>query len=354
VDGRGHCGRAHGGGIAGAGDELAVADGGVHGDDVLGVHQPGGAGPADGLLRLAAGRVTASEVLDLAATVPVARQFSFTGENLETLRRWTTKAGARWALFEAQRQRFGVPFRQNMFSTARDRLLLGITSDESDLAWLGVTLPLDDVDSTDVDLAGRFAEYIDRLGSSLARLADPHPARTWTTLLEQALDRLTDVGNIDAWQRTQASRELASATQHAGEVSLRLADVRAMLASRLAPRPTRANFRTGELTVATFVPMRSVPHRIVARSWGWTTTHSRAQPASTAMTSWPATRALVSETLAVKTGSCSSTPSCRPLSTLSSATRAPTPSAANGGPLRHHSPTSSTLSPPPSRMGSRS
>ena len=63
----------------------------------------------DGLLRLAAGRVTASEVLDLAATAPVARQFSFTGENLETLRRWTTRAGARWALFEAQRQRFGVP-----------------------------------------------------------------------------------------------------------------------------------------------------------------------------------------------------------------------------------------------------
>ena len=51
---------------------------------------------------------------------------------------------------------------------------------------------------------------------------------------------------------------------HAGEVSLRLADVRAMLASRLAPRPTRANFRTGELTVATLVPMRSVPHRVVA------------------------------------------------------------------------------------------
>jgi exodeoxyribonuclease V gamma subunit len=37
-----------------------------------------------------------------------------------------------------------------------------------------------------------------------------------------------------------------------------------MLAERLAGRPTRANFRTGELTVATLVPMRSVPHRVVA------------------------------------------------------------------------------------------
>ena len=37
-----------------------------------------------------------------------------------------------------------------------------------------------------------------------------------------------------------------------------------LLAGRLAGRPTRANFRTGELTVCTMVPMRSVPHRVVA------------------------------------------------------------------------------------------
>jgi len=217
------------------------------------------------LLRLADGRVTASEVLDLAAKAPVARQFCFTSEDQETLRRWASVAGARWGLFEAQRQQFGMAaVRQNTFSTARDRILLGVTSDESDLAWLGVTLPLDDVDSTDADLAGRFAEYIDRLGSALVRLTGLHPAEEWTRLLEQALDRLTDVEGHDAWQRAQASRELAAATKHACDVRLRLADVRALLASLLEPRPTRANFRTGEITVASLVPMRSVPHRAVA------------------------------------------------------------------------------------------
>src|SRR6201999_3397532 len=30
-----------------------------------------------------------------------------------------------------------------------------------------------------------------------------------------------------------------------------------------AGRPTRANFRTGNLTACTLVPMRSVPHRVV-------------------------------------------------------------------------------------------
>ena len=44
---------------------------------------------------------------------------------------------------------------------------------------------------------------------------------------------------------------------------MRLTDVRALLAGHLAGRPTRANFRTGTLTVCTMVPMRSVPHRVV-------------------------------------------------------------------------------------------
>ena len=36
-----------------------------------------------------------------------------------------------------------------------------------------------------------------------------------------------------------------------------------LLAERLRGRPGRANFRTGTLTVATMVPMRSVPHRVI-------------------------------------------------------------------------------------------
>ncbi len=45
--------------------------------------------------------------------------------------------------------------------------------------------------------------------------------------------------------------------------TLRLADVRALLERKLTGRPSRANFRTGTLTVCTMVPMRSVPHRVV-------------------------------------------------------------------------------------------
>ena len=130
---------------------------------------------------------------------------------------------------------------------------------------LGRGLPLDDVGSNEIDLAGRLAELLDRLGTCLAGLAAATSVGEWMDHLRAGVRDLTDVTDDDAWQLPQFERELARASASSDQlgVELRLSDVRAMLQSRLAGRPTRANFRTGTLTVCTMVPMRSVPHRVV-------------------------------------------------------------------------------------------
>jgi exodeoxyribonuclease V gamma subunit len=71
-----------------------------------------------------------------------------------------------------------------------------------------------------------------------------------------------------SWQVAELRAELAAIERHAtaagsGDLELDLADIRALLAGALAGRPTRANFRTGTLTVCTMMPMRSVPHRVI-------------------------------------------------------------------------------------------
>ncbi|MDH6281565.1 exodeoxyribonuclease V subunit gamma [Prescottella agglutinans] len=216
------------------------------------------------LLDLADARVTVSQVLDLAATGPVRRRFRFDDDNLERMREWTTSAGARWGIGRRERGAFGLgDYEQNTVKSALDRILLGAAADDADGEWLSLALPLDDVESNDIDLTGRLAEYVDRLDVSLRGLTGPQSAEQWSEALARALDLLVDVPEADAWQLGQARRELAAAVEHGGDAVLRLADVRAMLRSRLAGRPTRANFRTGELTVCTMVPMRSVPHRVV-------------------------------------------------------------------------------------------
>jgi exodeoxyribonuclease V gamma subunit len=80
-----------------------------------------------------------------------------------------------------------------------------------------------------------------------------------------AADLLTDVGPAEAWQRTQLEGLLAGVREEAAGAGsgLTLSEMRSLLGDRLRGRPGRANFRTGDLTVCTLVPMRSVPHRVV-------------------------------------------------------------------------------------------
>jgi exodeoxyribonuclease V gamma subunit len=215
------------------------------------------------LLELAAGRVTATAMLDLAGAAPVRRRFGFTDDDVERLREWTVAAGARWGLDAAHRAPYGLDrISQGTWRAALDRLLLGVAM-EDDGNWVGTTVPLDDVDSGDIDLAGRMAELVDRTGAIIETLHGQHPVTEWARLLAAAI---ADLGDGDQpWQAIQLRRELDELADTAADadIALGLADVTALLQSRLAGRPTRASFRTGTLTVCTLVPMRSVPHRVV-------------------------------------------------------------------------------------------
>ncbi|MCZ2813164.1 exodeoxyribonuclease V subunit gamma [Modestobacter sp. VKM Ac-2979] len=215
------------------------------------------------LLDLAQSRVTASQVLDLAATPGVRRCFGFTDDELERIRDWVARSGVRWGIDSSTRRPFGLDsVAQSTWQAGLDRVLLGVTTSEDEPVWLDRALPLDDVDSSDIDLAGRLAELLDRLEDVLTALSGEHPAGHWIDTLAGALDLLTESDPADAWQLAQARRELAEAGE-GGVAPVGLADVRALMADRLGGRPTRANFRTGNLTVCTLVPMRSVPHRVV-------------------------------------------------------------------------------------------
>jgi exodeoxyribonuclease V gamma subunit len=219
------------------------------------------------LLDLAGGRAGASEILDLAHAEPVRRRFRFTDDDLDQLATWVRDAGVRWAFDAEHRADFGLAdFVQNTWRFGLDRLLVGVTMSADSGAWLDRTLPLDDVGGGQIDLAGRLAEFVDRLVVVTDALVGHHPLEHWLDALGLGVDALTAVSSDDAWQTGQVQRELSRIAAESGSSpsgDLRLPDVRSLLEHRLAGRPTRANFRTGTLTVCTMVPMRSVPHRVV-------------------------------------------------------------------------------------------
>jgi exodeoxyribonuclease V gamma subunit len=223
-------------------------------------------GVAAQLLALAAGRVTASEVLNLAQAPPVRARFEFTDDDLEAITRWVRQANIRWGLDQEHRRPYHVDFVHNTWRFGIDRILAGVAMSDDSNAWIDATLPLDDVSSNRVQLAGQFAEFVARLRHVLDSLSGTRQLTEWLGSLIEGIALLTRVRDADEWQTGQMQREFAQTVAQAGSragTALRLPDIRALLSHRLAGRPTRANFRTGTLTVCTMVPMRSVPHRVV-------------------------------------------------------------------------------------------
>ena len=219
------------------------------------------------MLDLAGGRVTASAVLDLADRAPVRRRFGLDDDDLARIEDWVSEAGIRWGLDAEHRRPYKLDaLGAGTWRAGLDRILLGVTTSET---LRGGVLALDDVDSGAIDLAGRLAELVDRLGASLDALTTAQPIDGWAASIAGAADALAATTAGDAWQRAELQRLLddvvasATAGDAVNPIVLEPAEVRALLADRLAGRPTRANFRTGHLTVCTLMPMRSVPHRVV-------------------------------------------------------------------------------------------
>jgi exodeoxyribonuclease V gamma subunit len=222
------------------------------------------------LLELAEARLTASDVLGLADREPVRRRFRLDDDDLGRIQSWTSDSGIRWGLDGPHRAAFKLErLDAGTWRKGLDRVLLGVTMSEDDEPLFGGVLPLDDVDGSAIDLAGRLAELVERLGAAVDALSIAQPIEHWASAIGAGTDALAACAERDAWQRAELQRLLddvvTEATTESGpaSVSLTLAEVRALLAERLQGRPTRANFRTGHLTVCTLHPMRSVPHRVV-------------------------------------------------------------------------------------------
>src|SRR5579875_1151858 len=228
------------------------------------------------LLELACGRVTVSEVLDLADAAPVRARFGFDDDELTQIRDWVAGAHIHWGLDAESRAAYKLTeVDAGTWSAGLKRLLLGVAMDADVPEPFGGVLPAASIQSSQIELAGRFAEFIDRLDAALRALSTPQSLSSWATALAAAADTLTATSAPESWQRRQLDLILgdildeSGATEAAGQRTgstgpiLSLGEIRALLGYRLEGRPTRANFRSGHLTFCTLVPMRSVPHRVV-------------------------------------------------------------------------------------------
>ena len=162
-------------------------------------------------------------MLDLAANPPVARRFGLGEDELERMAQLVAGSGVRWGLDAQHRRRFGLDsFGQNTWAAGLDRILLGVAMDSEGDRFIKTALPLDDVDSGDVELVGRIAELLSRLTSFCRRVGgfgaapERHSLDWWLATCREALDSLTSVPRSESWQNAHAYGELARLAEEGG------------------------------------------------------------------------------------------------------------------------------------------
>ncbi|MDQ2726112.1 MAG: exodeoxyribonuclease V subunit gamma, partial [Actinomycetota bacterium] len=219
------------------------------------------------ILTMVGSRVGASSVLDLAGMAPVRERFRLDDDDLSTLSEWVRHAGIRWGLDGPHRAPYHLQaVEANTWRWGMDRVLAGVLMAADDGPPIDGTLPLGIAGPPDVSLIGRLGELVDRLADTLDRLSRTQTVPEWVEAIAAAADALLATTGSDRWQRQQLDtmlNEVLAESLSTGEVVLSPPEVGELFADRLKGRPTRANFRTGHLTMCTLVPMRSVPHRVV-------------------------------------------------------------------------------------------
>ncbi len=224
------------------------------------------------LLRLPDGRIEASTLLELCARPGIAQRFGFAAEARERLVDLVDRSGIRWGLSQAHRAGYGLQaFPQNTWFAGLQRMLLGVTLAETDLVSAGTVLPMDDVESSDVELVGGLTELVGRLARLVAELQRPATLADWAERCRAGLASLVQLPFDSEWQLGDVWAGLARLAEHGGESADTLvgrhAAVRA-IEQEFSSSPARGAFGNGSLVVAGLSSLRQVPHRVVVLL-GW-------------------------------------------------------------------------------------
>ena len=221
------------------------------------------------LLALPDSRFEASALLDLCAQPAVAARFGFTDDRHDRLVELVQRSGIRWGLSAAHRARFGLgQYPQNTWLAGVQRMLLGVALPETDLVTARTVLPLDDIDSSDVELVGGLAELIGRLSRLVTAFEEPATMAEWAARCRSGLESLVSLGFDQEWQLGDVWAGLARAAASGDETRIGRHGVLRVLTAEFTDRPARGAFGNGSLIVCGRHSLRHVPHRVVVLL-GW-------------------------------------------------------------------------------------
>lgn len=212
---------------------------------------------------LSLNRASVDDLIDLISRPVVAARFGFLDADLDVLRELIVGANIRWGVDANHRTASG--FDQHAPGTwlqGVERLATGVAMGSEPIGWLGTTLPVAQVQSSQVDIIGRLAEFVSRVRLVLHQARTDATMPEWIVRLQQAVAMLTQTDVESQWQTAEALA-LIDGLSRPGSTTYGADEVLALLSSAARPTPGRANFGSGSLLVASLSDVATLPHRVV-------------------------------------------------------------------------------------------
>lgn len=213
-------------------------------------------------LALGGGRASATQVVELLTSRPVAHRWRLTDRTKVT--ELVSAAEVRWGLDATHRANQGLgDVTQNTWTRGLDRLLTGLALPPGETA-LPVT-GVEGVASSDLELIGTLCEVVSRLRRFTARSSvDASPAE-WVSRCREFLEEVAGLPWEDEWMLTDALRQLAEleAQLVASPLSLTRAQFGRIVDDMVREAPVRPAVGNGSMQVMATGDLLHVGFRVV-------------------------------------------------------------------------------------------
>lgn len=212
------------------------------------------------LLEFGQHRFEASRVCALLEAPPVRQRLGLDASETQRVLEWVRSSGIRWGLDKNFRNGMGG-FAQNTWESGLARLFLGYMSGAA--APLHGISPLALRGSSEQELLGRVAAWVDDLGTLWSRLQGARKPADWLDCLLWVLDAFFPQDRDQAEHVLAVRRTVTDLTREMGDFE---ADGRTMLyliRKRLDESGGESGFLASGLTFCGLKPMRSIPFRVV-------------------------------------------------------------------------------------------